>query len=85
MTRHEFDRLGIASQCWRPDPSACYERLTSYEQSEAEPCLHCPIASWVTAIVFSSRWTNESVSLEEKRIDKAVASIQEARLGAKAA
>lgn len=65
MTRDEFDTLGIVPHCRQPEPLACYERLTSYEQSDIELCLRCPVAFWVTAMVFSGRWTNESVDLEE--------------------
>jgi len=89
MTRDEFTTLGIASQCRQPDPLQCYERQASYEQSEAESCLRCPVASWMTAVVF--KWTNEGVGLEEVEPDalepivKTIASIQEARLGVKAA
>jgi hypothetical protein len=89
MMRDEFDTLGIPSQCRRPEPSACYERLTSYEQSEAEPCLRCPVASWVTAIVFSGTWTNAEADWFEpdalEPTDKAIVSFPEARLAAKAA
>jgi len=89
MTRDEFTTLGIASQCRQPDPLQCYERQASYEQSEAESCLRCPVASWMTAVVF--KWTNEGVGLEEVEPDalepivKTIASIQEARRGVKAA
>jgi len=88
MTRDEFTTLGSASQCRQPDPLECYERQASYE-SEAESCLRCPIASWMTAMVF--KWTNEGVDLEEVEPDalepivKTIASIQEARLEVKAA
>jgi hypothetical protein len=89
MTRDEFNTLGIASQCRQPDPLECYERQASYEQAEVESCLRCPVASWMTAVVF--KWTNEGIGLEEVEPDalepivKTIASIQEARLGAKAA
>jgi hypothetical protein len=89
MTRDEFNTLGIASQCRLPDPLACYERQASYEQSGAESCLHCPVASWMTALAF--KWTNEGVGFEELEPDglelivKTIAPVQEARLGAKAA
>jgi hypothetical protein len=65
MTQDEFDMLGIALQCCRPDPLACYERLASHQQSEAEPCLRCPVASWVTTMAFSGRWMDEASVFEE--------------------
>jgi hypothetical protein len=58
MTRDEFDTLGIASHCRRPDPVECSERQTSYAQSGDEICLRCPVASWVTAMVVSGAGTN---------------------------
>jgi hypothetical protein len=91
MTQDEFDTLDIALRCRRPDPLACYERLNSHEQSEAEPCLRCPIASWNAALVFSGTWANDGASLEEvepntlERIAKATPSIQEPTLRVKAA
>ena len=88
MTRDEFNTLGIASQCQQPDPLECYARQAWYEQSEAESCLHCPIASWMTAMVF--KWTNEGAGQEVEPdalepIVKTIPSIQEARLRVKAA
>jgi hypothetical protein len=89
MTRDQSNTLGIASQCRQPDPLECHERQASCEQSEAESCLRCPVASWMTAIVF--KWTNEGIGPEEVEPDalepivKTIASIQEARLGTKAA
>jgi hypothetical protein len=64
MTRDEFNTLGIASQCRQPDPLECYERQASYEQSEAESCLRCPVASWVTTMLRGT-WTSERFGLEE--------------------
>ena len=65
MARDEFDALGIPSQCRQPDPLACYERQSSHEQSDAEPCLCCPVASWINVMVLSGRWTNASVDVDE--------------------
>ncbi len=88
MTKDVFDRLDIAFECRRPDPLACYGRLTSYEQPER--CLRCPVASWNAALVFSGTCTNEGLSLEEaesnalESVDQ-TASIRESTLGVKAA
>ena len=65
MTRDEFDVLGIPSQCRQPDPLACYERQTLPEQSDAGPCLFCPVASWIEVMVLSGRWMDGSVGVEE--------------------
>ena len=59
MTREEFDALGIAGLCGQPDP------LTCYEHSDEEPCLSCPVVSWLSAMVFSGTWTDETTRLED--------------------
>ena len=59
MTREELDALGVTAWCQRPDP------LTCYQHPDEEPCLSCPVASWLTAMIFSGTWTDEGVCLEE--------------------
>jgi hypothetical protein len=89
MTKDEFDTAGIPLQCRQPDPSACYERLTLGGQSEDEPCLRCPVASWAVAMVFSRTWTNAGADWSEpdslEGTDKAIVSFPLSRLAAKAA
>jgi hypothetical protein len=59
MKTDEPDALEIASKCRQPDPLTCYEEVTRCEGSlfsdDAQPaaCLHCPVASWPSAMVFS--------------------------------
>ena len=61
----KFDTQGIDLSCHQPDPLACYERITAYEQPEPEQrCLHCPVLSWLTALVSSGMWT------EAERVDQ---------------
>jgi hypothetical protein len=62
MTREDLDALGIAGLCGEPDP------LTCYAQSDEEPCRSCPIVSWLSAMVFSGTWTDETTRLEDLAI-----------------
>ena len=68
MMRDEFYALGIPAQCRQPDPLACYERQASCEPSDAQPCLYCPVASWITAMVVSDSWMSDSSGLEQQAI-----------------
>lgn len=51
-------------ECRCPDPVACYERQSSYEESGAESCVYCPVASWITCMVVSDRSMREIAGAE---------------------
>jgi len=89
MMKDKFETAGIPLQCRQPDPSACYERLTLDRQSEEEPCLRCPVASWAVAMVFSGTWINAEAEWFEpdsqEGRDKAIVSFPLSRLATKAA
>jgi hypothetical protein len=70
MTGEEFDALGVASQCQRPDPLICYEQQSNQqsalrEGAKSHPCRSCPVASWIMAMILSGSWTDESVTVED--------------------
>ena len=52
------------NECRCPDPVACYEKQTSYDESGVESCLNCPVASWITAMVLRERSMNASAGEE---------------------
>jgi len=67
MKRQEYNSLRIASRCRRPDPLTCYEQLTrcqasiSYDDRQAEPCLRCPVAAWLAAMVLTGTSREDGV------------------------